>query len=187
MTGKMKWILLLLAASVAINIFALGVVLGKQFRPDRDHRGGPREHVEFNLRRLASYLPEDKKGELRDILREHRKGLRGRFAEMQQHETRIRELLMTETVDLAALAQALNDHEAMMGKLKGPVRAVILDVVSQLDQETRQRLAADLFNRRGPRGDRRAPPPPGAGFRDDLPPPPPDGMEPDEGDNGGQN
>lgn len=189
MTGKMKWILLILGLSVAFNLFAAGVWLGKEFKGDRGPRGLPREHVEFNMRRLAAYLPEGGQDQLRSILSEHRKNLRGHFAEMRAREQKIRELLLAEEVDVVALQAALEEHQNKMSELKAPIQSILLDVVAKLDQETRQALAADLFARRerakggrpGPEGDRfRRPPPherPGFGPGGHPPPPPPEDEE----------
>ncbi len=175
MTGKLKWILVLLAASLAVNLFIGGVILGRQFRGDDGPKGGPRERVEFNLRRLASYLPESEQDALRGILQEHRRNLRGHFRDMRQSEQRIKDLLGAEAVDLPALEAALEAHQAKAEELKAPLRDIILNVVAKLDQETRQALVEDLFERRGPGPEGRPPRRPGMGGfpRDRRPPPPP--------------
>jgi len=175
MTGKMKWILVLLAASLAVNLFIGGVILGRQFRAEDGPRGAPRERVEFNLRRLAAYLPESEQDALREILQDHRRSLRTHFRDMRQSEQRIKDLLGAESVDLPALEAALESHQAKAEELKAPLRDIILNVVAKLDQETRKALAEDLFERRGPGPEGRPLRRPGMGGPPDgrRPPPPP--------------
>ncbi|SDD31524.1 periplasmic heavy metal sensor [Kordiimonas lacus] len=185
MTGKMKWILVLLAASLAVNLFIGGVMLGRQIRGEEGPMGSPRERVEFNLRRLASYLPESEQDQLRMIMRDHRQKLRGHFREMRVSEQRIKDLLLAETVDLSALEAALDSHQTKAEELKAPLRDIILNVVAKLDQETRKALADDLFERRRPGPDGRPPRRSGVeGFPYDRRPPPPlrddEGLDPDD-------
>ncbi|NVJ99543.1 MAG: periplasmic heavy metal sensor [Alphaproteobacteria bacterium] len=184
MNSKTKWLLLILGLSMAINVFVLGMTLGREFKPVHGPMGGPRELAEFNLRRLASYLPEDQQSELRAILGKHRENLRGQFRAMREREEKIRALLFAETVDLEALEALLEAQEEGMNALKAPVRSIILDVVAKLDQETRQKLAMDLFERskrprRGPRGDRPGRHPP---FGPEGPPPPEESVGTDGAD-----
>lgn len=176
MTGKMKWILVLLAASLAVNLFIGGVILGRQFRGDDGPKGGPRERVEFNLRRLAAYLPESEQDALREILKEHRRNLRAHFRDMRQSEQRVKNLLGAETVDLPALEAALEAHQTRAEELKAPLRDIILNVVAKLDHDTRQALVEDLFAHRGPGPDGLPPRRPGMGeFPGDRRPPPASG------------
>lgn len=151
MNGKTKWILIALATSLAVNVFAVGIFIGREFRAEKGMRGGPREHIEFNMRRLATYLPEENQGELKAILKDHRRNLRGHFRDMREREDQIKALLVAPEVDMQALEQALEAHEMGMMALKAPLRSIILDVVARLDQETRQALAKDLFDKKGKR------------------------------------
>ena len=80
MAFKMNWIHGALAVSLAANIFAGGYLLGKEIRPDRQHHERRMAGKElFSMRRLASYLPEEKRQELRALMKGHRSDLRANF------------------------------------------------------------------------------------------------------------
>ncbi|WP_020398527.1 periplasmic heavy metal sensor [Kordiimonas gwangyangensis] len=183
MAFKVTWVHGLLAASLAANIFVGGYLLGKEIRPDRPHRehrmGGGKEL--FSMRRLAAYLPEEKREELKELMEGHRNDLRGNFQGIRESEEKVRAILLAETVDKNALRAALTDLEAKTRMLHGPLKAILLDIVADLDLETRQKLAEDMYKRRKWRMKRE-------GFGrddDDMPPPPPPGGFDDEGPEGG--
>ncbi|WP_262692366.1 periplasmic heavy metal sensor [Kordiimonas aestuarii] len=178
MAFKVNWVHGVLAASLAANLFAGGYLLGKEIRPDRqhrEHRMGGKEL--FNMRHLAAYLPEDKREDLKALMIGHRKDLRESFRGIRESEEQVRSILLAETVDKAALRAALGELESKTRMLHGPLKSILLDIVADLDLETRQKLAEDMYKRRkwrmkrGPRGpfgdgDEHMPPPPG-GFDDE--------------------
>lgn len=197
MAFKVKWIHGVLAVSVAANLFVGGYFLGKELAPERRHKGKPSYSQDiFNMRKLAGYLPDEKREAIRALISEHRRGLRENFRAVRHIEERIRLILMAETVDKAALRSALDELEAKTRSLHGPMRGVILDVVADLDFETRQKLGRDIYQRRMKwrkkhRDDDRKGPPPGEhgdqrfeggpGGPGMPPPPPEDWPTPDEG------
>ena len=168
MAFKVKWIHGVLAVSVTANLFVGGYFLGKELAPERHHKGKPPYSNDiFSMRKLASYLPDEKRDELRALMSDHRKGLRENFRGVRDIEVRVRAILMAETVDKAALKSALDELEAKTRSLHGPIRGILLDIVADLDFETRQKLGQDIYQRRKEwrmkrrGGDHRGPPPPG--------------------------
>ncbi|WP_417449080.1 periplasmic heavy metal sensor [Kordiimonas sp.] len=180
MAFKVNWIHGALAVSLAANIFAGGYLVGKEMRPDgqkREHRMNSREL--FNMRHLMSYLPEDRREELKAMMRNHRKDLRAGFRGIRESEEKVRALLLADTVDKAALRGALDELEGKTRQLHGPLRAVLLDIVADLDLETRKQLAEDMYKRRQARMKRGPERDPGGPFGDEtgrVPPPPPGGF-----------
>ncbi|WP_417459444.1 periplasmic heavy metal sensor [Kordiimonas sp.] len=185
MAFKVKWIHGVLAVSVAANLFVGGYLLGKELAPERHHKGKSHYSKDiFSMRKLAGYLPDEKREELRALMSDHRKGLRENFRAVRDIEERVRAILMAETVDKDALKSALDELEAKTRSLHGPLRGILLDIVADLDFETRQKLGQDIYQRRMKwrmkRGedDRRGPPPgerDGEKFEDGrMPPPPPE-------------
>ncbi len=189
MAFKVKWIHGALAVSVAANLFVGGYLLGKELAPERHHKGKPPYSKDiFSMRKLAGYLPDEKREELRALISDHRKDLRDNFREVRRLEERVRFILMAETVDKTALSNALDELETKTRSLHGPIRGILLDIVADLDYETRQKLGRDIYQRRKAwrmerRGDDRMDPPPGEprgeGFEGgpggpDIPPPPPE-------------
>ena len=173
MAFKVNWLHGVLAASLATNIFIGGYVLGKEIRPDRpprEHRMGGREL--FNMRHLAAYLPEEKRAELTALMKGHRADLRESFHDIRETEKKVRVLLLADTVDKVALRKALDELESKTRILHGPLKSILLDIVADLDLETRQKLSEDMYQRREKWRKKRGP---GGPFGDDdggMPPPP---------------
>lgn len=175
MAFKMNWMHGALAASLAANIFAGGYLLGKEIRPDRpphERRMGGKEL--FSVRRLASYLPAEKQAELEVLMKGHRDGLRESFDAIRDSENKVRGILLSDVVDKNALRAALGELESRTRMMHGPLKAILLDIVADLDLETRQKLAEDMYKRRKWIVERRF------GGRDGMPPPPHDGFDPEE-------
>jgi len=179
MAFKMNWVHGALAASLAANIFAGGYLLGKEIRPDRppmEKRMGGKDL--FSMRRLASYLPAEKRAELEALMKGHRDGLRENFDAIRESEDKVRSILLSDVVDKTALREALGELENRTRMMHGPLKAILLDIVADLDLETRQKLAEDMYKRRKWMVERRF------GGRAGMPPPPPGGFD-REGPEGG--
>lgn len=186
MTPKMKWMFVILALSVAGNLFAAGIWLGKEFGPGPGKRiraGSPAEHIEFNMRKLAEVLPDDKRKELRQIFRDNHETMREHFATMRESEEQMRTLLLAETVDIPVLEKALESHHDMMVEFRDPMKRVMIEIFATLDLETRKTLVENMWQGRkgsrrfGGRGPGMGPP---GGGRGGPGMPPPDMMPPGE-------
>ena len=148
MAGNNKLIVGLLALSVAANLLAAGIWVGRELSPDRRERFAGPPRVDFSLRELGQYLTDEQRKQVRALLKDHRKVLAVNFMAMRDIEREIRALMVAETVDRDALIAALDKHQAAMDNLHLPVREILLDVVAQLDYETRKKLAENLYRRR---------------------------------------
>ncbi|MEX0298077.1 MAG: periplasmic heavy metal sensor [Kordiimonas sp.] len=174
MTGKMKWILGILGVSLVLNVFALGLFVGKGARtvvPTRERMAPP---ADFNFKRLERNLPEGERQKVRKLLREKSGDLRRGYRALREVEKEIKAIVLAETVDVKALKEVLTKHGEQAQALHEPMRWVILETIAGLDFETRKKIVEDMF--RGPRKGRmghRPPPhhrPPHGRHR----PPPPD-------------
>lgn len=184
MTPKMKWMFVILALSVAGNLFAAGIWLGKEFGPGPGKRlraGSPAEHIEFNMRKLAEVLPEDKRRDLRQIFRDNHETMREHFATMRASEEQMKTLMLAETVDIPALEKAFESHHDMVVEFREPMKRVMTEIFATLDQETRKTLVETIWQ--GRRGSRRfggRGPGPGMGPPGGPGMPPPNMMPPGE-------
>ena len=151
MTAKIKWLVAILVVSLSANIFVAGIMLGKGFRDGPRVRGGD-PVVDFNIKRFGKYLGKDERKKIRKILHDQRGELGGRFHEVKISKRRIKQLIAAKEVDREALLEALESHAALMQKMHEPMQRVMMEVIAELDFETRLKVAEDMFKRGGRRG-----------------------------------
>jgi len=151
MTAKIKWLVAILVVSLTANIFVAGMMLGKGFRDGPRMRGGD-PVVGFNIKRFGKYLSKDERKKIRKILHSQRGELGGRFREVKISERHIKQLIAAKEVDREALLAALKSHAALMQKMHEPMQRVMMEVIAELDFETRSKMAENMFKHGGRRG-----------------------------------
>ena len=151
MTGKMKWLFSILGVSLILNVFALGLFVGKGARivvpTDRERMTPP--PADFNFKRLEHNLPMDQREKVRKLIREKSRELRQGYGALREAEQHIKKIVLAETVDADALREALVKHSELSRGLHDPMRWIMLETIAGLDLETRKKLINDMF--RGPR------------------------------------
>ncbi|MBL4791183.1 MAG: periplasmic heavy metal sensor [Kordiimonadaceae bacterium] len=182
MTGKMKWLIAAFVVSLGLNVFAAGITIGKSYRghPPPPHPRAERldPNVIFNVRRISKHLSTEDRSKMKQALQRQRLELRARYTAIQKSQKRIKDLLKSIIVDKVALEVALESHTSLVHDMRAPMNIVLLEVIADLDQETRVKMVEDFFKprpghfgkrRRGPRrghdgfrpspGEERRPPP----------------------------
>ncbi len=147
MSKAMKWIVAALALSLAVNVFVIGIAIGKRVSGPGVNHGGSPPGGGLNMRALGRYLSEEERLAARTLLENNRDSLRARSRQQRQNEQRIRALLMAETVDMQELEGLLRDHEEFVRDADLSIRRIVLEFVATLDVETRRAVAEDLFRR----------------------------------------
>ncbi len=144
---KSKWTIVLLVASLALNLALVGYLAGRSSamysNPDPT-RGFPR---------WTMTLPDERREALRPTFsltdkRRHMRALRG-------HHQALHKAVAADPFDAEALALALTDMRTGMAELELANHAAFQEFVSQLTPEERLALAAHLER---PRHHRRGPP-----------------------------
>jgi uncharacterized membrane protein len=151
MSGKSKWLAIGLLLSVAVNIFIIGVMIGKNtdgMRQRGSFNGGDR----YNIRSLSKYLTEEERSDVRVMLKRYRPVITENMKALRQNERAIRALIEADTVDMAQMNSLLADNERYSAASRWPVRRLLLEYVAGLDHKTRLAVAKDLFRGRA-RGD----------------------------------
>lgn len=146
MTARIKWIILLLVLSLAANVFFGGMMLGKGFR--HGPPPGREPGIEFTIKRFGKYLGEEERQKVREILGAQRGKLGERYRTIKKSEKNIKALIAAPSVDRNALLRALEAHAALIQKMHTPIQRVMMEVIAELDQETRAKVAEDMFKRR---------------------------------------
>jgi uncharacterized membrane protein len=155
---------ILLAVSVALNVFLLGFLFAHWLRPhpappllDRDTsapssatsgetaRGTPATLLDWSA---AESLAERNPG-LRQLLERDRAALRDDRHAVRESRARVKRALAAEPVNSEELARALEELRASSDRAQARVHALLQELAPKLPAEERRRLAEP--KRRGPR------------------------------------
>ncbi len=149
---KQRWLLGLLAASLALNVAAVGFVIGRgaggSFRPPFAQ---PLMGAGALLRELPAERREAIEATLGDELRHGRPPIR----EMRRAQRALREAMTAESFSKQSLTQALEGFRSNLCSAMARSNASFVDVAALLTAAER----AALVERMGRRGGHRRPPP----------------------------
>ncbi len=183
-TGCAGWMTM---ASIALNLFLVGVLVGPMLGPDRDgDRMMPREPrgPGFMLERMTRDLPEQDAQKVQAIFEEERKNGKDHHAHMRDMMKRLAAVLKQEKPDQEALRKAMDEIHAFGEGLHEGMSRAFERVATEVSFEGRQAIAKAMENglfKGGAmppppmppeeRGDARGPDDPSR--HDDVPPPMP--------------
>lgn len=145
-----------LLLSVALNVFAVGFMLGRGGLGDRPSHG---RDVSFSPRSLARLLPEEERRTLRAAMKARQPDLAQAVRQMRDARRQVARLLRAEVLDSAAMADALGQWASAELALRQGSNAAMIEALSGLDQEQRIALV-DRLERRRFRREGDGPPPP---------------------------
>ena len=179
MKPSTPWIIALLA-SVLLNGALAGFVLhrtadGPDWRPEHGERHRPhpeRSGPGFDARRFVFALPDDVRREARARMRSDMEEIGDLFEDSRTARDRAEALMRAEDFDREAVAAALQDIRDTRGRIERHMEAILLDVVEDVDAQTRsdaldaaksERHGRRFDGDRDGRGPRGNPPPPDEG------------------------
>lgn len=184
MRPSTPWIIALLA-SVLINGVLAGFVLhrtadGPDWRRGADHDGDAPHHrgrrsAGYDLRDLLYALPDDVRREARERARDDIEDIRALFDEARAARDDFDTAMRAERFDREAAADALQRLREVRETLELNLQEDVLDLVGDLDAQTRARILEERREDRHRRFRRRHDGPGQEG------PPPPDGEGPPDG------
>lgn len=158
-----KWLGALLLASLALNFFVGGLIAARALGPKYERGpGGPRPHIDFNLREIAKALPEEERKAIRDNFRAKRKDMAPVHREMRATRDELGRLFAAEEVDEAAIRAAFERLRTLGVRLQTPVHETMINLALTLPHETRVKIIERRreFGRRHDRPMRGRHPPP---------------------------
>ena len=146
MSKTVKWLAAGLFVSMAINVFILGLIAGRQSigRPGPTVPVGVPLTVDFTFRSIAKALPDDARDALRDGLENRRQQLRPVFFERRRLLQDVAELMTAEEVDQEALSEAFARVRALSVELQRPIHDTIVEVAPMLSVEERERMVTQF-------------------------------------------
>ncbi len=147
-----------LVVSVALNLLAVGMFLGRQ--------AGPRPEMQrvdpvFGMRRLLGDLPEERAQALAPLYREYFAAMRPRFKEIRSTQEALRQAMLTEPLDEPGLRAALQSFESQLSSSQRATQDAFIALAAELTLAEREQLVENMGKRpeRWRQGDRQRPKP----------------------------
>ncbi len=158
MTGSKK-ISILLAVSVVINIFVLGAAAGhfwvgplagkyhSKLSSMRQDHFGP-----INMRSIARHADMRTKQRLRQNFQNNKTARKAIFDRLRENENAIKTAVTMVVFDAKAVTTLLEEHDTIISELHLHQRALMVQLLSSYDHETRQKIAKSFFKRHARKG-----------------------------------
>jgi uncharacterized membrane protein len=147
-------------ASIATNIFVIGVVAGGAILRPRFHGpGGPGRSPPFTIHAVQNILGESARERARQIEQSHDAAIEPALDALHRQVDEVNRRLAAEPFDEEALAAALAELRRLNDAFQSGVHSEFVALAKILTPEERGKLA-DEGTRRGPPGRRPGGPPP---------------------------
>jgi len=141
-----------LTVSVLINLALIGLYTGHFVTGGP---GAPRLDPMLGIRHLVGDLPEDRRIQLEPYFKDYFRTLRPRFRNIRSTQSDLREAMLTEPLDTAAVAKALNEFNVQLFETQSMGNEAFVRLAAVLTLEERQRFLDHL--KRPPEHRRRPP------------------------------
>src|SRR6185369_17907589 len=154
------WVLVVLIASLALNLFLGGLMAGRWFSapPHRPHvAGAPGERGAAGeagriLQRMAATLPPEQRPAFEAAIAKHRDRVAQAASQAREAREQVREVLGKEPFDRAALDNAFEKVRASNLALQIEIQTTIAEAAAGLPASARQRLTEWRAQGREPPG-----------------------------------
>tara|TARA_Y100000031_G_scaffold152269_1_gene195078 strand:+ start:9897 stop:10409 length:513 start_codon:yes stop_codon:yes gene_type:complete len=133
--GRSRWIGILLACSLAVNLLLLGAFLGRFFG-ERPYPGAFPPHMGWVLRGL----PEEERQHLRPVLRKHQRRAASLQRELADAQGEATKQLRSEELDEQDLQDALSRLRAASNASQQAMHDTLVEVMQQLEPQRRKEV-----------------------------------------------
>lgn len=141
----------LLFVSVALNLFAAGMAVGRWDRWDKHGGLGMRGHGKPMSRVIEYALDDSITPELRARMQLHDETMRDTFREVRESRREIRDIIAAEPFDKQAYLEALDRMSAVHDTMRDETHRFMIDIMERLTPEQRRKLVEKLdLKRRHP-------------------------------------
>ncbi|WND03686.1 periplasmic heavy metal sensor [Temperatibacter marinus] len=153
MKKSATWILVLLGLSLSINLFMAGLFVGESLtEPKREGQFKSKKKnlhkVDFSMRRLASFLPAEKRKVFRPFLKENKKSINALIQGHIRSRHEVLNLIEAEILDVNALKIAFEKERAMKVEIDILSHQGFLYLLENLSWDERQALASAITEAR---------------------------------------
>ena len=144
---------IVLFASLALNLFLGGVMVGGVLAPRQDAAAGPGGFggLIANMRQVAAELPPDQQAALHEAMGRHRSEIRQDLVALRDARQATLAALAAEPFDRQAVEAAFAELLRRSQAAQAAIQDAILDAAERLPADARQELV-DAGRRHGPGG-----------------------------------
>jgi Spy/CpxP family protein refolding chaperone len=137
-----RWLVVALVLSVAFNLFALGFIAARAWKPHGPHHSHEGHGPFLGPRGLMreGFGPEARPV-LDKIMKRHRETLRSEHGELRRARRAVRDALLNEPFDAAQLERALSALRARTDSSQAHMHKALVELASTLPREQRKLLA----------------------------------------------
>lgn len=107
---RRRWLGLLLLVSLALNLLVAGAIIAHKLRPEKYRRISGPGYTQIIPRKFFFDVGRDRRAELIEAMRQHRKTFRGHRRDLRASALKIAETLEAEPFDRAALETTLDGY-----------------------------------------------------------------------------
>lgn len=152
--GAPRWVMVALLTSLMVNMVFVGVVAGRFWA---QHHGSSwhSRHKNSGMRAFLRDLPEARRTELGQMMRANREAARAERENIRTLRQAVREAIVREPFDKAALETALSQVNAARQSFRARVAVDFADMVAKMTPDERKAFAEKGLrrHRRHPRRD----------------------------------
>ncbi len=143
---RTRTLALVLFASIALNLFFAGIMVGRFDRWHGEPKG--REHGPSMTRKIERALGDSLTPTLRERLKAHSDAMRETRRASRDKRDAIRDTLLQEPFDRTAYLQALESMNEVFDRMRAETHSFMIDIVEQLTPEQRRKLVKSLGRHR---------------------------------------
>jgi uncharacterized membrane protein len=137
-----RWVVVALVSSVAFNLFALGFIVARAWKPRGMHHAHA-EHGPFLGPRglMREGFGPDARPMVEKVMKRHREALHSEHGELRRARRAVRDALLNEPFDAAQLEQALSALRVRTDSSQARMHQALVELAGTLPREQRKRLA----------------------------------------------
>ena len=149
MTRLMKWLLGLLALSLAFNLFLTGFLTARSFQPKHHERQEVRRGIpDYSLRQFARALPREARRDLQGKLRAERQDFHDRQEKIRGLWREVYGLMLQDKPDRTAIEQKFAAIKAAETETHNRILTLTVDAMDGISADVKQRLRERSERRR---------------------------------------
>lgn len=153
--GSRRWLLGLLVASLAFNLFVIGAAVAERLWPERAESMRTPRVTELLPRNFFVGLDRERRDELKVVFQERRQTFRDERRALREAAQHVADALGQEPYDSELVRRAITEYGDANRKLVDLGLAVTQDLVERLTPEERRELADHIRKRAAPPRSRR--------------------------------